>query len=371
MTVQRFVSERFLLLPLGATAAVVWANTAGESYFRTSHALAFAVNEVGMALFLGLLAHELIEAAMPGGVLHSWRRWTSAVVAAATGAGVAIGTYLAWVTWKHETVLGIAWPVAAAIDVAAGYYMLRLLRLGRGAQAFLLLVAVITSVAGLLVLGGWPARRGATIWGIAAIGAAVALAAFLRHRRVAAFWPYLVGCGTLSWAGCFAGGLHPALALLPIVPFMPRAPRRRDPFADVPNDDQVHRAENIWSHGMQAVVFAFGLVNAGVLVTAYDTGTWAVLVAALVGRPLGILLGAGLAVAIGLRLPLHVGWRELVVIALATSSGFTFALFAAASLLPIGAVLQQIKVGALSTVLGAIVTIVAARLLRVGRFRAA
>ena len=368
MTVQRFVSERFLLLPLGAAAALVWANTAGESYFRASHALAFAVNEVGMALFLGLLAHEVIEAAMPGGVLHSWQRWTSAVVAAAAGAGVAIGTYLAWVTWKHETVLGAAWPVAAAIDVAAGYYMLRLLRLGRGAQAFLLLVAVITSVAGLLVLGGWPSARPSTAWGLAAIAAAVSLAAVLRHRHVAAFWPYLAGCGTLSWAGCFAGGLHPALALLPIVPFLPREPRR-NPFADPPDDDAVHLAENLWSHGTQAVVFAFGLVNAGVLMTAYDTGSWAVLVAALVGRPLGILLGAGLAVAVGLRLPLHVGWRELVVIALATSSGFTFALFAAATLLPVGAVLQQIKVGALSTALGAIVTIAAARLLRVGRFR--
>jgi Na+/H+ antiporter NhaA len=90
--------------------------------------------------------------------------------------------------------------------------------------------------------------------------------------------------------------------------------------------------------------------------------------AALIGRPLGILGGTALGLALGLRLPPSLKWRDLIVIALATSSGFTFALFAAASLLPPGAVLTQIKLGALATAAGALVTYIAARLLRVGRF---
>ena len=40
----RFVADRFLWLPLGAAIALVWANTAGESYFRLAHTLAFPVN---------------------------------------------------------------------------------------------------------------------------------------------------------------------------------------------------------------------------------------------------------------------------------------------------------------------------------------
>ena len=71
--------------------------------------------------------------------------------------------------------------------------------------------------------------------------------------------------------------------------------------------------------------------------------------------------------AAGLRLPRGLGWRELIVVALATSSGFTFALFFARGLLPIGAVLQQVTLGALATVAGAIVAFGTARLLRVGR----
>ncbi len=367
MTLQRFVTDRFLLLPVGAAIAVVWANTAGDSYFRTAHALAFVVNEVGMAVFLGLIAHDLVAAAQPGGVLHSWRRWATALLAAAGGAAAASGVYLLWINVWHETVLSDAWPVAAAIDIAAGYYVLRLLRMGRGAQAFLLLVGAITGAAGLLLLGGWPAGRATTPWGMAVVAAAVLAAAALRRRRHTAFAPY-IAAGVVSWLGCFAAGIHPALALLPIVPFMPIVPRRGDPFADVADDGEVHHAERVWGHGAQSVVFAFGLVNAGVLVTAYDTATWALLAAALVGRPIGILAGAGLARAAGFALPPRVGWRGLVVIALATSSGFTFALFAAASLLPVGAVLQQVKVGALATVAGGALAALAAWLLGVGRF---
>ena len=66
--------------------------------------------------------------------------------------------------------------------------------------------------------------------------------------------------------------------------------------------------------------------------------------------------------------PLRIGWRQLVVIALATSSGFTFALFFATGALPIGPTRAQIKIGALLTVMGAALTFGTARLLRVGRF---
>ena len=47
----RFVTDRFLWLPLGAAIALVWANTAPDSYFRLAHTLAFPVNEIGMAVF--------------------------------------------------------------------------------------------------------------------------------------------------------------------------------------------------------------------------------------------------------------------------------------------------------------------------------
>ena len=72
------------------------------------------------------------------------------------------------------------------------------------------------------------------------------------------------------------------------------------------------------------------------------------------------MAAVGLGTACGLRLPHRIGWRQLIVIALATSSGFTFALFVAAGTIPIGPVLAQVKFGALSTVVGAAATVGAA-----------
>jgi NhaA family Na+:H+ antiporter len=121
----RFIFDRYLLLPLGATIALVWANTDPERYFTLAHRLAFPVNEMGMALFLGLITQEIVEAVMPGGALHGWRRYTMPLIGAAGGLMGAAATFLAFVYWKQEAVLVQGWPVAGAIDLAAGYYVPR------------------------------------------------------------------------------------------------------------------------------------------------------------------------------------------------------------------------------------------------------
>jgi NhaA family Na+:H+ antiporter len=364
----RFLNERFLWLPLGAAVALLWANTLPEHYFRFAHAWAFPVNEIGMAVFLGLITQEAIEAAMPGGALHAWRRWALPVVAAAGGALGSTFVFLAYITLAHEQVLAPAWAIACAIDVAAGYYVLKTIFRRNTAPNFLLVIGLATGAAGVLVTAVWPAFTPDHLGAALLLLLAVAIAAALRRARVRRFWPFLAVCGTLSWLAFYWAGVHPALALVPIVPFLPHRPRTGSPFADPSPDNKVHRAEHEWNAVAQAVLFLFGVVNAGVILRGVDTGTWAVLAAALVGRPLGMLGGTAIGLALGLRLPTNLRWRELIVIALASSSGFTFALFAATTLLPPGAVLTQIKLGALGTVAGAAAAYAGARLLRVGRF---
>ena len=61
------VVHRYLALPIGVAIGLVWANTAPEPYFIVAHSLAFPVNEIGMALFVGLIMQEIVEAVMPGG----------------------------------------------------------------------------------------------------------------------------------------------------------------------------------------------------------------------------------------------------------------------------------------------------------------
>jgi NhaA family Na+:H+ antiporter len=364
--VVRYVTERFLLLPLGAGIALVWANTAPESYFRFSHAAAFPINEIGMALFLTLVAQEVVEAFMPGGALHTWKRWTLPLVGAIGGFAGAMGVYLAYVRLSYETVLTGAWPAAAAIDVAAAYYVLKFAWRRSPALPFVLVLALATDGLGLLVVALRHPSLYAEPAGLGLVAAAIVTAALMRRLRVRSFWPFIAFCGPVSWAGLYLCGLHPALALLPIVPFLPHEPRRADPFADPLDDDAVHHFEHQWNEVVQAVLFLFGLVNAGVILRGYDTGTWAVLAAALVGRPLGILAAIGLAVALGLHLPRRVGWKGLIVVALASSSGFTFALLFATGSIAQGPVLAQIKLGALLSVVAAPLAIVLAKALHVG-----
>ena len=332
--VVRFVVDRFLLLPVGAVIALVWANTAEESYFRFAHAIGFWVNEVAMAFFLALIGQEVAESMMAGGVLHTWRRWTIPLVAAAGGVAGATFVYLGYVNVRYELLLTKAWPIACAIDIAAGYYVVKTVWPRGAVLPFVLLLGVATNLFGVVVMALWPASVEIRAEGAGLMLAALVVAVLLRRWRVRSFWPYLAVCGVLSWWAFRLEGIHPALALLPIVPFLPREPRRQNPFADPRDDDAVHHFEHQWNSLVQVILFLFGLGNAGVALRSYDTGTWAVMLGALVGRPLGILAAVGLAVAGGLHLPPRVGWRELVVAALATSSGFTFALFFAAGLIP-------------------------------------
>ena len=72
--VLRRVVELSLVLPAGAVIALIWANTAHESYERFAGALHFAVNDVGMVFFFALAIKEVVEATAAGGALHTWRR---------------------------------------------------------------------------------------------------------------------------------------------------------------------------------------------------------------------------------------------------------------------------------------------------------
>ena len=126
--------------------------------------------------------------------------------------------------------------------------------------------------------------------------------------------------------------------------------------------------EHWWKLPVEVILFAFGLVNAGVRLDSIGTGTWVVLAAVLVGKPMGIVGFTLVGRAGGLSLPRGLGWRELIVVGCMAAIGFTVALFFATAAFPQGPLLDQTKTGALLTVLGALLATAAAAVLRVGRF---
>lgn len=366
-----FITSHYLLLPIGAAVALIWANTAPEGYFTFARVLAFPVNAIAMVFFFGLMAQELFEEMMPGGALHHRRRWPVPVIAAVGGTLGAAAAYTASINAATVPVLLRGWPIMAGIDLVFAYFIVRAIFHRHAAVPFLLLLAVASNAIGFIALAPTFLFDGARAGGSGVLMvAAVGLAAWLRRTQVRAFWPYVLVCGALSWLALYLEGFPPALALVPIVPFMPHTRRRLGELFE----DEVDSAgatprhyEHVWHYHVQIALLLFGLVNAGVMLTGYGEGTDATLIAAL-GRTAGILLAVAAALAAGLHLPTSLTWRELLVVALASSIGLTFSLYFAIALFPAGPVLAELKLGALLTAVGLPLAFGAARLLRVGRF---
>lgn len=369
--VTRFATDHYLTLPLGALAALVWANSRPESYFAFAHAWSFAVNDCAMVFFFALITEEIIEATVPGGALHTWRRLALPAVAAAGGV---LGSAIVYLAYLHNgdelSVLGRGWPIPGAVDLAFAYVIARSIWRRHPAIPFFLLIGIASNALGILSVELRYPIADRHVSGPLFIAAAMGGAIGLRHFRVRSLRPYVLVCGACSWWGFFRSGLHPALALVPVVPFFTHARRDRPLFTDVPPRarDGLSRFDRAWRYPVQVVLLSFALVNAGVMIRGTGTGTTAVALAALAGKPIGVLAAIGLAVACGLRLPRRVGWRDLVVIAFTSSIGFAYALFFATAAIPPGPVLVEAKLGALLTVGGALLAMAAGATLRVGRF---
>jgi Na+:H+ antiporter, NhaA family len=363
--------DRRFVLPAGAVIALIWANTFTLSYARITHACQFAVNDIGMVFFFGLATKEVVEATAPGGALHTWRRAALPVVAAAGGMLAPALIYVAIVRASNETLLLRGWAIPCATDIAFSYLAARAIFGRHPAVSFLLLLAIVDDALGLIVLAVWyPAGDLHLVTGAMLMAGAIAASEGLRRFGAKSFWPYVLVGGSLSWLALFEAGLHPALALVPIVPFLPHAARDPGLFVKAPARarDALSQFEHRATVPVEIVLFGFALVNAGVRFEEFGTGTWAVLGAILAGKPIGGTAAAAVGVAAGLRRPARLLWRDVVVVGVAASTGFTVALFFATAAFPVGPMLNETKIGALLSLSGAAAALAAARMLKVGRF---
>jgi NhaA family Na+:H+ antiporter len=364
------ILDYLVALPLGCAAALLWANTFDESYYRFAHAAAFAVNDVGIVFFFALITKEVAEATIPGGALHPWRRAAMPIAAAVGSVAVSVAVYLLFVRYVGEYMLGDGWVVACAVDIPGSYVVARMIFGRHPAIPFLLLLAISADAIGLACIAVLqPIGNPRPLIGLVLMAVAIAGAFALRRARAKNFWLYLAGPGALSWWALYAAGVHPALALVPIVPFFPHGRRDQGLFEEPAPQahDTLTLFERWWRLPVEGVLFFFGLVNAGIPLHGLEAGSWGLPLAAL-GRPVGIVAAVALASVFGLHLPARVGWRDVVVVGGIASIGMVFALFFASAVMPPGTMLLELRLGALITLAGAVVATIAARLLRVGRF---
>lgn len=316
-----------------------------------------------MVFFFAIATKEVVEATAPGGALHSPRRASVPMLAAVGGMAGPAAMYvgLALAAGLPELLRG--WAIPCATDIAFSYLVARVV-LGPSHPGipFLLLLAIADDAMGLVILAVfYPTGAIRPVEFALLLAVAMGLAYWLKRARTTNFWPYIAGAGLVSWVAFYRGGLHPALALVPIVPFLPHASRDPGFFVDAPGlHDPLNEFEHWWKLPVQVILFFFGLVNAGVAVTSVGPGTWIVLAAILVGKPVGIVLSTAMCVWAGLHKPAGVTWGDLTVIGIIAAIGFTVALFFATAAFPPGELLDQTKMGALLSFSAALLAFVAA-----------
>jgi NhaA family Na+:H+ antiporter len=135
--------------------------------------------------------------------------------------------------------------------------------------------------------------------------------------------------GIVLWVAVLKSGVHATLAGVLIAFCIPI----RDKEGGSPLRELEHNL-----HGPVAFVIlpAFAFANAGLSLAGMSLSdlahpvTMGVMSGLLLGKPLGILMFAGVAVAVGMaRLPEGVNWKQLLGVSFACGIGFTMSLFIA------------------------------------------
>ena len=366
-----FALANSLLMVTGAIIALIWANLDPLGYEHATHPLHFAVNDIAMAFFFGLAMKEIIEATAPGGALHSLRRAAVPVVAAVGGmAGPAL-LYIGMAAAADRPDIVRGWAIPCATDIAFSYMVARLVfPATHPAIPFLLLLAIADDAMGLVILATfYPTAPLRPEYFVLLVGAACAVAWFLRRRRTQNFWPYILVPGVLSWFGFYLGGVHPALALVPVLPFLPHAARDPGMFVEPakPKHDALNEFEHWWKVPVEFILFAFALTNAGVSIAGAGPITWIVLAALIAGKPAGIVVATWLAERVGFSRAEGLGWGAVLVLGVMAGIGFTVALFFTTAAFAPGPTLDQAKLGALLSVSAGLLAVLLGRMFRVAR----
>ena len=390
---QLFDYSAFLIA--GTVIAFIWANVDFESYnsFVNAPLLAAAehvegeaggaageshgpdtvkgfVNHILMCFFFALAAKEIWESLLPGGHLSSPRKAAMPLVATAGGILGPALFYVVGCLALGESDLIRGWAIPCATDIAFSFLIARyIFGAGHPAIPFLLLVAVADDAVGLIILATVYPEAGGNLGGfLGCLVAAVGVGMLLNRLGVKSFWPYLLVPGIISWYGFHIGGVHPALALIPVIPTMPHAKRDIGLFRDEEGDrkDTLSAFEHWWQNPVELILGAFGLVNAGVALGSVGAATWLVLGGLLIGKPIGITLFAWLGRKCGLALPRGMQVRDVLVIGTAAGVGFTVALFVTGvAFRHMAEAKDAASMGALGSFAGMILTVLAARLLKV------
>ncbi len=381
---QRFMATEAaggIVMLLAAAAALVWANSPWHGTYEhlwttplevklggvlhIDQNLQEWVNSALMALFF-LLAGLEIKRQL---VLGELRDPKAAALPAMAALGGMIVPALMFFAINAGSAGERGWGIPMATDIAfaVGVVSLAGRRIPPGARVFILTLAVVDDIGGILVIAVFYATDVRLVWlGVAVL--AVVLAVGAQRNDVRSIAPYLV-LGAVTWLALLQAGVEAAIAgvvfglLCPAWPF-----HDPDRFGDEARsmvdaiersrnggltEDQFERNEvriedltqyalettsplervesrlNPWVAFLIVPLFAFA--NAGVHIggtAVVGSVAFGVGIALVVGKTVGVFGASAIAVRLGVgRLPDGAGWRHIFGLAVTAGIGFTVALF--------------------------------------------
>lgn len=329
------------LLAIAVLAAVLMANSpwSGRYFdfigqaltiqigaFRETQSVLVWVKEGLMAIFFFVVGMEIKHEVLRGELANP-RRLALPVAAALGGVLVPAAVYSAFNLGPGGAVHG--WPIATGTDVAFALAALAAVgrRLPSSLRVFLLTLAIVDDLAAVAMIALLFTAK-IKLGALAGAGASFALMIALSRWRGA---PYLfyAACFALVWAFTLKSGLSTSVAGAACALAVPIGPRK-------PGQGDVLQYFMDSLHGYVAFLilplfafcasgFALDELTGGAAVSPVAMGVAAGL---LLGKPAGILGGAGLAVGLKVaRRPTGARWIELFGVALLCGAGLTMSLF--------------------------------------------
>lgn len=391
-----------IVLMLAAAVALIWANSpAADSYHHLWHmplgislgdwgvsqSLHFWINDGLMTIFFLVVGLE-IRREMHEGALASVQLAALPMIAALGGVTVPALLYLAF---NHNPELHSGWAVPTATDIAFAMGVLALLgkSIPSSVRVFLLALAIIDDIAAVLIIALFYSN-GLDPMGLLIAAGGVLLVLGFQQIGIGSAFAYALP-GALLWFGLLKSGAHPTLAGVILGLMTPVFSR---PSADSPlelarvavndviarvNGDaadpqalvhpvrqlrgaqrellppvvRVQTALHPWvAYGIMPL---FALANAGVSlggVNLQDAPSLSVmlgvLVALVVGKPIGVMLSTWLMVRLGwCKLPEGMNWSWVALIGVLAGIGFTMSIFIAGLAFTDAGLLSAAKLGVL------------------------
>jgi NhaA family Na+:H+ antiporter len=280
---------------------------------------------------------EVRQALLPEGALENWSKRTMPLIATAGGV---LGPIVAYklLSAQFAPEFGSGWVIPTATDIVFALLVSDMV-FGNAhpARILLLALAVLDDGVGLILIPTVYSDGVDWLPFLVGLVAVVAASAVLHLMHVKKARWYILVSGIPSWLLFIHFGVEPALALLPIVWFMPHGKADVGLFAPwySRRERQAHDTLSNLGHKLERdivpiVMLGFGLANAGLGLGIGNNLTLVVVLSLMLGKFVGISVFTIAGVRLlGAKLPSGMRLSDTYVMAAIASIGFTVALFVA------------------------------------------